>query len=72
MGMTDVVAAWGLLVTGSLTGVGSIVEGAIHNLSCTGAAIQVAYWVLLPTVIGAACTALYCLAVLCAVNGRRP
>ncbi|MHA6758250.1 hypothetical protein [Streptacidiphilus sp. PAMC 29251] len=70
-GMKAVVAAWGLLMTGSLTGTGLVVEGAIHNLSCTGAVLRTASWVLPPTLVGAAGTGLYCLVVLCSVDGRR-
>ncbi|TDT97470.1 hypothetical protein EDD99_5608 [Streptomyces sp. 846.5] len=71
VGMTDVVAAWGLLVTGSLTGIGLVVEVALHGLPCAGTATQAASWALLPTVIVAAVTALHCLAILCGIPGRR-
>ncbi|MFI7274239.1 hypothetical protein [Streptomyces sp. NPDC049879] len=71
-GTTAVTAAWGLLVTGSLAGVGVFTAGALRGIPCASTATQAAWWALLPTVAGAAVTAVYCLAVLCAVGGRRP
>ncbi|WP_445524452.1 hypothetical protein [Streptomyces cyslabdanicus] len=70
-GTTDVVAAWGLLVTGSLAGVGTFAVGGVHAVPCASAALQAGYWLLLPTVAGAAFTAVYCLAVLVDGTGRR-
>jgi hypothetical protein len=69
---THVVAAWGLLVTGSLAGVGFFAEAAINVAPCANAGTRAASWVLLATVLGAAVTALLCLAVLCRSGARRP
>ncbi|WP_254705825.1 hypothetical protein [Streptomyces vilmorinianum] len=56
-----IVAAWGILVAGTLAGTAVRAGATLRGLSCDGAIGTAAVWVLLPVALLALCTTLWCL-----------
>ncbi|WP_282694927.1 hypothetical protein [Streptomyces sp. CC208A] len=65
-----IVAAWGLLVAGTLTGTALTAARSLNSLSCDGALGTVGAALLYPTALTALCTALWCLCTLLVADRR--